>query len=206
MPGGLRPSVGGPDGCPRCGQPHPRCRAHNKAGTPCMRYPRDGAPVCGRHGGFAPQVIRATERRRQERAAEAAVATYGLPVDIAPTDALLEEVRWTAGHVAWLRTRVAELEADSLVWGTTKSDHQGATEAAAVNVWLDLYQRERRHLLDVCRAAIGAGIEERRVKLAESMGALLASVIRAILDDLDLTPEQQAQVPEVVPRRLRAVS
>jgi hypothetical protein len=31
-------------------------------------------------------------------------------------------------------------------------------------------------------------------------------VIRAVLGDLDLTPEQQARVPEVVPRHLRAVA
>jgi len=142
------------------------------------------------------------------------VKTYGLSIDVSPTDALLEEVRWTAGHVAWLRARVQEVEQDALIWGRTKREDHGATEFPGINeteqaapsVWLDLYQRERKHLLDVCKAAIGAGIEERRVRLAESQGALLASVIRAILDDLALTPEQAARVPDVVPRRLRAVA
>jgi hypothetical protein len=146
--------------------------------------------------------------------AEQAVKTYGLALDVSPTDALLDEVKWTAGHVAWLREQVQELERAALTWGRTKREDHGATEfpgineieQAAPNVWLDLYQRERKHLLDVCKAAIAAGIEERRVRLAESQGALLASVIRAILDDLALTPEQAARVPEVVPRHLRAIA
>jgi hypothetical protein len=41
---------------------------------------------------------------------------------------------------------------------------------AGVNVWLMLYQAERKHLVDVCQVAINCGIEERRVKLAEQRG------------------------------------
>lgn len=169
-----------------------------------------GAGRCKLHGGSAPSGRIAGQRQL----AENMVKTYGLPLDMSPTDALLEEVRWTAGHVAWLRARVQEVEQDALIWGRTKREDHGATEfpgineteQAAPNIWLDLYHRERKHLLDVCKAAIAAGIEERRVRLAESQGALLASVIRAILDDLALTPEQVARVPEVVPRHLRAVA
>jgi len=58
----------------------------------------------------------------------------------------------------------------------------------------------------VTKAAIAAGIEERKVRIAEQQGALLADVIRRILGDLDLNAEQQARVPEVVPRHLRAVA
>ena len=54
--------------------------------------------------------------------------------------------------------------------------------------------------------AIKAGVEERRVRLAESQGELVAGVIRAILSDLGLTVEQQALVGEVVPRHLRLLA
>lgn len=169
-----------------------------------------GSGRCKLHGGCSP----ASRIRGQRVAAEQAVKTYGLALDVSPTDALLEEVRWTAGHVAWLRERVQEVEQQALTWGMTQRVEQSATEFPGVNVtesaspsvWLDLYQRERKHLLDVCKAAISAGIEERRVRLAEHQGSLLASVIRAILNDLSLSPEQTARVPEVVPRHLRAVA
>lgn len=167
---------------------------------------------CRMHlGGQAKPVI--AEAAAMERVRQA-VATYGLPLDVSPTEALLDEVRYTAGHVAWLREQVQSLEAGDLVWGMTEQAEKTATEfegtdttfGARPSVWLELYYRERKHLVDVTKAAIVAGIEERRVRLAEQQGALVASVIRAILSDLSLTDEQQERVPEVVPRHLRALA
>jgi len=186
-----------------------RCTAKSKrSGERCKRGRQAGLDKCYIHAG----VSRAErERRASEAAAEAAVITYGLPRDISPTEALLEEVRFTAGHVAWLREQVWALEDKQLVWGMTEQvDKQASefagvdtTEAARPNVWLELYYRERKHLVDVCKTAISAGIEERRVKLAEAQGALLNSVIRRILARLSLSPEQSALLPIVVPEELR---
>lgn len=171
-----------------------------------------GAGRCKLHGGSAPSGRVAGQRVL----AEQAVKTYGLPLDVSPTEALLDEVKWTAGHVAWLRVQVQELERQALVWGKTEEVDKGAgeftgvdiTHAAVPNVWLELYRVERKHLLDVCKAAIACGIAERQVRLAEQQGALLASVIRAVLGDseLGLTPEQQKAAPAVVVRHLRAVA
>jgi hypothetical protein len=203
--------------CPTCGTPHnpDKCNGHAKStGKQCTAWPIKGGRVCVKHGGKAGQVRAAADKRITEQKLEAVVKTYGLPVDVSPTEALLDEVKWTAGHVAWLRARVQELEAEAVSWSIKSLvDRQGGdqsstdtTEAAAPHVLIDLYQRERKHLLDVCKAAISAGIEERRVRLAESQGALLADVIRRILGDLNLTPEQSALVSEVVPRHLRLVA
>jgi hypothetical protein len=208
-----------------------------RAGKPCRQPAMDGQRVCRLHGGKSPRALAAAERRQQEAATLAAATTYGLAVDISPTDALLEEVRWTAGHVQWLRARVQELEKQQLVWGATKTKTEAAggmritfggreaddedepglvdigavptsevVQEAAPSIWLDLYDRERRHLLAVCAAAIKAGVEERRVRLAEQQGELVAGAIRAILADLRLTAEQQARVAEVVPRHLRVLA
>lgn len=150
----------------------------------------------------------------QKALAEKAVATFGLPREIDPRDALLEEVHRTAGAVAWLHEQVQALRAEDVVWGVTEEVTKDAgefpgvdtTRAAKVNVWVELYARERTHLVRVCKEAIGAGLEERRVRLAEQQGAMLAGVIKAILGDLDLSPEQQATAAKVVPFRLRSVS
>jgi hypothetical protein len=192
-----------------------RCTGRSsRTGKPCRRWPVKGAKVCATHGGRAPQVLAAAERRRIEQAAELAVATYGLPREVAPDVALLEEVHRTAGHVAWLGKVVAGLDQDDLVWGLAEEAEKGSgefpgtdrTSKAAPNVWLDLYQRERKHLADVCKAALAAGIAERQVRLAEQQGALLAGVIGRVLDALGLTSEQQRLVAVVVPRELRAVA
>lgn len=178
----------------------------------CKRPPgwgtdHPGTGRCKLHGGCAPssRIAGAEELARQ------AVVTYGLPRDISPTDALLEEVRYTAGHVAWLRERVEELQQEALVWGVTEETDQQASEfpgvnttsAAKPNMWLVLYREERKHLVDVTKASIAAGIEERRVKLAETQGSLLNGVIRRILDRLALTADQRGLLPVVVPEELR---
>lgn len=200
--------------CQRCSQVHDRCAGHNRAGSPCRNHPGEGFTVCRMHGGNAPQVQRKAAERVAEAAAAQAVATFGLAVDVSPTDALLEEVHRTAGHVRWLGDQVKELERAALAWGRSKleiidaSEYPGVnvTETAAVNVWVDLYQRERKHLVDVCKAAIAAGIEERRVRLAEAQGELVGQAIRQILEGLSLTSEQRSRVPDLVRRHLADVS
>lgn len=153
-------------------------------------------------------------------------ATYGLKVETTPEAAILDEVQWTAGHVAWLRERVQEIEAtpaafdpddpdsvqalrDSLTWGVTKrktgGDDHGVTEEAAPHIWLRLYQQERAHLVKVAAEAIRIGIQDRQVKLAEQQGALVARVLHAILDGLELTAAQKALALKVVPEQLRAL-
>ena len=168
-----------------------------------------GHDECRMHLGRKAQP--AIAEARAEDAARRAVETYGLPRDISPTDALLEEVRYSAGHVAWLRAKVAEIEAADLVWGVTEEAVKRATEfkgtdetrSAAVNMWLDLYFRERKHLLDLTKTAISVGIEERRVRLAEAQGSLMNDVIRRILARLSLTDSQSKLLPVVVPEELR---
>lgn len=198
-----------------------RCWARAKgSGNQCTQPCASGQNVCRYHGGAAPQNKAKAKERIVEQKAAALMATYGLKVETTATEALLEEVQWTAGHVAWLRERVQEIEGAALVegmdrehplvWGVTKEkiggEDRGTTEEAAPSIWLKLYQQERAHLVKVCSEAIRAGIEERRVRLAESQGALVAQAIRAILADLGLTTEQQARVAEVVPRHLRALA
>jgi hypothetical protein len=53
------------------------------------------------------------------------------------------------------------------------------------SVWYELYMKERERLAKVC--ALRAGIEERKVKLAESQGVLVADIIRLIFNALGLS-------------------
>ncbi|WP_242496474.1 hypothetical protein [Xylanimonas protaetiae] len=190
-----------------------------QSGEQCKRAAIVGGVTCSIHGSGTKAARAAAARRVEEAKAAEVVRTLGLPVDITPTDALLEEVRWTAGHVQWLRAKVQELDESQrdgddgehqLVWGTTKvktgGDDFGTTQEAKPSIWYVLYEAERKHLVAVCSAALKAGVEERKVRLAEQQGDLVALVIRRILDALDLTPEQQALVPQVVPAQLRLIA
>lgn len=188
-----------------------RCVGRSKrTGERCRKFPMRGSTVCKFHGGKSPQALAAAKRRLEEAEAEKAVVSLGVRRDVMPGDALLEEVQWTAGHVAFLRGKVQELEDKELVWGKTKYkenlDGFEVTEAAATSVWYDLYERERKHLVQVCTAALKAGVEERRVRLAESQGQQVAAVIQRVLDGLGLSPGQLELVPTVVPAALRAIA
>lgn len=188
-----------------------RCSARSKrSGEQCKRTAVAGATVCTAHGGKAPQVRAAAERRVAEAAAATAVATFGLPREVDPHEALLEELHRTAGAVSWLQAQVAVIETAEVVWGKTQDkkggDDWGTTHAAGVNVWVQLYQSERKHLVEVSKACVTAGIEERRIRLAESSGQLLASVVRAVLERLGLSPEQRELASIVVPEEFRRVA
>lgn len=169
-----------------------------------------GEGPCKLHGGSTWSVAKGSHLRLVERRMREAMVTYGLPIETSPADALLAEVYRTVGAVKWLGDCIAELEPDALTWGTTQiktGGHDGGiTETAVPHVLLQLYQDERKHLVRVSAEAIRCGIEERRVRLAESHGALVANVIRGVLADLGLSTEQQALVSEVVPRRLRELA
>lgn len=151
---------------------------------------------CRFHGGTSRQNKVAADR---EMAAELILKremTYGAPKVIGPHEALLEEIHRTAGHVAWLQWVVSELDPTDL----TILSPQGITPT----VWLEMYGKERDRLVNVCRAAISAGCQERTVQLEEDKGRLLAMVIRDILWDkaLLLSPEQKHLAGEVVRKHL----
>jgi hypothetical protein len=196
-----------------------RCNGTNRAGEPCRLPPITGGTVCRMHGGASPQARAAAARRVAEAEAAKemgrAMVTLGVQDrDIDPAKALLEEISWTYAHVAWLRAKVRELKPAELVWGVTQTDNgvgpQGpvdmTTEKSAPNVWYSLYMTEREHLVKVSAAALRAGVEERRIKIAEDQGNMVAAVLQRILAALNLSPEQWAEVPTIVPRELRALA
>jgi len=139
------------------------------------------------------------------------VPTFGEPVDISPGEALLQEVRRSAGIVAWLAAVVGALDQGDVVWGVERRTDRSGGEfpgadlisSAKPNVWVSLYQAERRHLVATCEAALRANVDERLVRLAEMQGGRIVAALNGIFDDLGLSPEQRGLLPEVVPRRLR---
>lgn len=179
-----------PEGCD--GESHPKCKGHNGQGQWCGKAPIAGGRVCPTHGGAAPQVKAAAAARVHEEAQRLAAEKWAPHSPMSPGQALLEEVSRSAGIVAWLEARIS---VSSFLPG----------EAATPEL-LEWFQKERDHLRKVCGDALRAGVEERRVRIAESQAAQLVTVIRGVLRDLDLTTEQQAKIPEVVPRHLRLLA
>lgn len=176
--------------------PARQCTAQSKqSGNRCKRAATPGLKVCAMHGGKSPQALAAAERNLAAQRAERAVVTYGLPLEVDPLDALLAELHRTAGHVAWLADAVQQQ--DTVI-------HQGFF-GQSISVWVDLYQRERKHLADVARACAAAGVEERRVRIAEEQGQMVAAMLRRVIAGLGRDP-QDPEVRELVHRELIALA
>jgi len=129
------------------------------------------------------------------------VVSYGLSREIDPHSALLEELHRTAGHVAWLGMRVAELEESAMK--APVGGGQGGFPSIEPHVWIRLYQEERRHLASVAKDCVKVGIEERRVRLAEGQGEMIAQVLRGVLEDLGVGDDPA--IPGIVRRHLMLV-
>jgi len=184
---------------------------------PCGAPPLRGATRCGNHGGSSPQAKATAERRLAEQELIQVVKTLGIREqypDIDPGAALLEEIRVTHAHVQWLRAQVAELSPTELTWGRTQHEEgvgpegpiDKTTEKAEPSVWYAMYCRERDHLVKVSAAALKAGIEERKVRMAEQQGQLVAAALKQIFDALHLTTAQQGLLPTIVPAALRQLT
>lgn len=202
--------------CTRCGEVHPGCTAHKTStGQPCGNQPAVGLTVCRFHGGASKNAKAAGQRRVTEQAAQAEAARFATRRDIHPADALLELVQWTAGEVDYWRGKVDALDdaelAGSLVTKTEVGTDKGqptdiTTKEAAEHIYIRMLGKASDRLATYAAAALRAGVEERRVRLAENQGQLVATVIRRILDALNLTESQLELVPSVVPRELRALT
>ena len=193
------------------GTPGPTCGAKTKTGGPCQRKPLDGATRCKLHGGATPQAQAAAADRKAEQAAGRELARIGITArDIHPAEALIELVQFTAGEVDYWRRRVSEIGDTDLTWGTTRvkdgGDDRGTTQEAKPHIAYVMLQQASDRLASYAAAALRAGVEERRVRLAEQQGALVAQAIRNILDALQLTPAQLELVPTVVPAQLRLIA
>lgn len=174
-----------------------KCNAKRKDGSICKQAAGHGTDHpgygnCKMHygstiSGKAKAAREAWEARLGEQAAEIFGPAYaGGLAEVSPEEALLEEVRRTAGHVRFLEAAIAlEMDPDLAARAQFR------------------YERERKHLVGTCQIALHAGIEERAVRLAERMGDQLAELIRGLLNDLQLTPEQQERAPEIVRSHIR---
>lgn len=183
------------------------CGAKTRAGTPCERPAGWGTEHqtgrCKLHGGRTPSGKKAAAKQE----AVLAVATYGLPREVDPHEALLEELHRTAGAVAWLQQQVAALELDDVTHLIVTNDGaEGKLEVIdeRANVWVTLYQAERAHFMRIAKTCVDVGIDERRVRVAEQQGKLLADVIRGVLSDLGVLDHPEA--PAVVRRHLTLVA
>ena len=118
-----------------------------------------------------------------------------------------------AGEVAYWRARVDEIQdrdEKRLTSGLTKitegKDRGGVTTLRTVEtvaaIEYRMWTAAQDRLAQYATAALRAGVEERRVRIAEDLGSHMVGLIRRVLDRLDLQAWQEELASTVVPEEL----
>jgi hypothetical protein len=170
-----------------------------------------GVGRCKLHGGSTPSQKRKAEVEIIRRAA----ASLGIVPDehVDPVEQMLELVSEAARNCEFYRQLVSQLpthpEPDKFVAGHTDDDgvdiephwergeigvygrtyHQSGipTGEAKTHILVQMYDDERDRLASYITAALKAGVEERRVRLAERDATMLFAAVGLALDRMGLS-------------------
>lgn len=160
--------------------PPAKCSGHRTTGEPCDQWAVVGATVCNTHGASAPQVKAAAEKR--VTLAEAMVSgPKRQPYEV------LED----ALHAADLLMREAIFELGE----------GGSVSASTMEKFVQAFERAHR----LAKVNMDAGIDQRRMRLAEAQAGQMHQVFTRVLAGLALTPEQKALVPQLLKREIEGV-
>lgn len=183
-----------------------RCEARAKStGKQCQRAPIRGGNVCLVHGGKAPQVKASASRRLEVEEIETEVgnliAFESFEGVSDPLEVLSELAARSLATERALAARVNDLASDDRL--RYKASGAGTEQLRAeVVLWERWHSIAARHAETLAKF----NFEERRVRMSERQGDLVAEVLKSIFARLHLTPEQEALVPVVVPEELRRVA
>lgn len=182
------------------------CNARTRSGTPCRnragyKTSHPGLGRCAFHGGSSPGGI--------VQAARLEATRLGAELEMEPQEALLLSVRRAAMYERYCAERVSELETGDLVvtheQRVTSEDGTTVTTStdAKLNIWIREHSKALDQLTRIAKVAIDAGVEERRVRLAEQLVGDLANAIDSLLSELGVRDHPQA--PAAVKRALALV-
>ena len=170
-------------------------RCHERAGH---GTDHPGFGPCKNHLGTTEMVSRGAFRNMAR--------SMGSPVDLHPAEGMKRTLAMTAGHMFWLEEKVGEFRFREL----TKLDEDGVETEQFMTPnqvgWWKIYCEERDRYVKYCEIALRAGLAQRAVELAEAQGRGMVQVVQTILDGLQLTEDQLARVPQVVPQAFRQLA
>lgn len=189
-----------------------RCTATNRQGRQCGQQAVTGTTVCHYHGAKAPRARTIARRRIEAEQARQAVSRLNLDTGtgkIDPRDALELELWRTHIQVLLYQALVDDLSLEEGgIYGRTYHATGRPTGEGKPHVLVEMRDRERQHLAQVAVHASKAGVEERRLRLEEERGRIVADVFRAVFNDpeLGLEPDRRSQAMSVAGRHLRLLA
>lgn len=219
--------------CEKCGEQHafpsgvPRCIGHNRTtGAACKRAPKIGMTVCDKHGGASPVIQKWAAQKQEMEQVHGEIAQLLDAVDMPnqhPIEGLLEVVRHSGQMYRVLTELVGDLKEDPTVdhvivgmndegepvtkavygsdglWGV---DHNGDQVAhvylSLLEKWTTIYSRS-------CKLALDAGIDERRVQLAEQTTDTMFNAVTRAMQIISLSPDLRDAFNKALAAELRTV-
>jgi hypothetical protein len=168
------------------------CGATKLSGDPCVLAagwgtPHPGIGRCKFHGGLNPAAIRHSLSTEMKQ-------LMGFEMEMDPYDALLWCIKITAGEIHWLSHKLSQIP--------EKQWLENTLTGKKINVWARQREIAIERLAKFSKWAIDAGLEERKVRIAELYGEMLGRLIKGILDDLHLDPQQREDSAAIVRKHL----
>jgi hypothetical protein len=156
-----------------------------------------GQFVCYYHGGASDSGREKGEQRLAALKAKDLVM-FDPNFDESPEEGLMREVLWSAQIAAAYGMAVAEL--DGMV---VFSHGQGEKMKALIDAWT----AERKLHAQLCKLAMDAGIERKRLDVLEKQADVLVQILSAVLGDprIGLTEEQVIEAKVVAVEAMRAI-
>lgn len=177
----------------------------------CKKQALIGLTTCEKHGGRFPQSQALSKRAVALTAMQRFVTPYeGL---LNPISAFEMEFRRCLGRIAWYDEQLGLLASENdLIWGLTKhekgtsgggKDNDGVvnvkTYEARVNILEEMQRWERKHLLDLEKVWINAGLERERLDLLRTYAMRTFDLTKTALEALDIDTDDP-KVREVLAR------
>lgn len=162
-----------------------RCQATAKSThEQCTQPAIAGTAVCRLHGGSTKANREAGKRRLAKRAALAEAAEMARPLQVEPLDALLYSLYTAYGMLRYWQSEIEQLVDDEGLVATSSSKMYGDSEyarEAAVQ-----HRHWTTELARVSKLCLDAGINERRVRLAEAEADLIVQFVRGFCKELQI--------------------
>ena len=158
----------------------------------CKKQAMLGVEHCDRHGGRLPATKAISERTKPLTAMQRFVRPYEGRLNL--MDAFEAEYRRTMGRIAWYDDQLSRLKRKKdLVWGITKYESAGGFEGspnrtyeARVNILEEMQRWERKHLLDLTKVGLAAGIEQQRLDMLGTYVGQMQTMLRRAFEHMGL--------------------
>lgn len=129
-------------------------------------------------------------------------------LNVSPWEALLGEVRRTAGEVAWLDWKVAQAPDDDALLDMTRPSvdrETGEVTAGGYGRWVDMRAKQRQHLARVSKMALDAGVAQQLVQQFALQGEAVSAMMLRVLGQLGLDDDGMVHATSLLRGELLAL-